>query len=246
MSFSRDSARQTSLSVYRKRKRSESLEILGGPVTKKRVEKKRRVEAKSSQRRYFHSVTAEDSPSKDADGSETSQSSAEGKQKVLPEKTSAVTKTLNPDSDNETTTEAEGQESETQDRVTLTGIDHIKGAAGKSLLEETRSRVMKKVDQMKKSHLAFSVEELGDHPTAVCMKRTKEGTSELRDSHQSSETAKEKPRKSDGQVTVNNSDASTQSCSDVDNLSDSDQPIVQRPPLPKRLPSYIPLTLDED
>lgn len=245
MSFSRDSARRTSFSMYRKRRRSESLEILGGPVIKKRVEKKRReVEPKTSQQRYFHLVSAEDSPNKDADGLETCQFSADGEQKLPEEKMSGVMRTLNSGSDNQATTGAKSQRPE--DKVAETGTDHATGSAGKSLLEETRSRVMKKVDQMKNSHIAFSPDVLPDDTTASYENGNKEGISELRVSHQSSTATKEKPSKSNDQVTVSSSEASTQSCSDAENLSDIDQPRVQRPPLPKRLPSYIPLTLDED
>lgn len=245
VSFSRDSARRTSFSMYRKRRRSESLEILGGPVIKKRVEKKRReVEPKTSQQRYFHLVSAEDSPNKDADGLETCQFSADGEQKLPEEKMSGVMRTLNSGSDNQATTGAKSQRPE--DKVAETGTDHATGSAGKSLLEETRSRVMKKVDQMKNSHIAFSPDVLPDDTTASYENGNKEGISELRVSHQSSTATKEKPSKSNDQVTVSSSEASTQSCSDAENLSDIDQPRVQRPPLPKRLPSYIPLTLDED
>lgn len=243
MSFSRDSVRRTSLSMYRKRRRSESLEILGGPVIKKRVEKRRReVEPKTSQQRYFHLVLSEDSPNKDADGLEACQFSADEEQNLVDGNMSGVTRTLNPGSDNQVTTGAERQSPE--DKAMETSTDY--GSPGKSLLEETRSRVMKKVDQMKKSHMVFSADVLTDDTTTSYENGTKEKRSELRDSHQSSTASKEDPSKSNDQVTVSSSEASAQSCSDAENLSDIDQPRVQRPPLPKRLPSYIPLTMDDE
>lgn len=199
-------------------------------MIKKRVERKKRaVGAKSSQQRYFHLVTTDDSPSKDADGEQM-----------------VHARTVNPDSENQVVAEAEGKELEMQEvKVKDTGSDHANGYAGKSLLEEKRSRMMKKVDQLKKSHLGLSADGVTEDTVASYMTGNK-GTSDLRDSHHPSTVTKDRPRKSNDQVAVNSNEASTQPCSDAEDLSSGDQHRVQRPPLPKRLPSYIPLTMDED
>lgn len=94
---------------------------------------------------------------------------------------------------------------------------------------------MKKVDQMKKSHLAF-----------FCDVTEDTGATEARDSNQASSAAIENPSKFNIAMTENITETSTPPFPDAEVLSNTDETRVQRPPLPKRLPSYIPLTLDED
>ena len=212
VSFSKDSNRRFSLSTYRKRRRSESLEILGGPVIKKRVEKKKQqVKSSSSHQRYFHVMPAEEKEDKDdKNDPENNELNENTKQELLHEDLSQNT------SDSQDNKEDEGPGDRVQKDTNCT--------TSKSDLEQTRSRVMKKIDLIKKSYVGFCSEDPDDNVE-------NSDTSEAN-------TIKEDIDDTDNHITIN--EASAQSCNDTDN-PDSDANRVQRPPLPKRLPSYIPL-----
>lgn len=233
VSFSRDPKRRSSLSIYRKRKRSESLEILGGPVIKKRTEKKRQDVKPSSSRRYFH-VAAEESEDKDNQNVPKN-----SEKKVHHENLSQHTTMTKSSSNNQVSKGGEATKDEVQKDQVLVCDNYSSSHSSKSDFEETRSRVMRKIDKIKKSYQAFSSED----PTENTMNSDKNSNmgdwkDESGYSHQPANTSKEEMSKPDNQKTF--SEVSAQNCNDTEN-PDSDTHRVQRPPLPKRLPSYIPL-----
>ncbi|XP_045121629.1 uncharacterized protein LOC123510484 [Portunus trituberculatus] len=227
VSFSKESNRKYNISIHRKRKRSESHEVLGASVTKKKVEKKKQeVKASSSHQRYFHVMAPEESEVKDTDDApdDREPDNNAGQRLLQEEGSQCVTKTQ---------PEAQGPGVEVQnDKVEF--VSHN----GKSVFEETRSRVMKKIDKIKKSYAACNYEDYNEKPEdSDTGSNVGDCKREPKDSHHADNT-KEKVVKANTHVRIG--EVSAQDSSDTQD-TDSDADRVQRPPLPKRLPSYIPL-----
>lgn len=224
VSFSKGSSRKYNISIHRKRKRSESQEVLGAPVTKKKVEKKKQaVKPSSSHQRYFHVMAPEESEDKDTeDTPDNSEPYYNAGQRVLLEEGSQQT----------TKTQPEAQVPRVEVQKSKVGCDNHDS---KSAFEETRSRVLKRIDKIKKAYSAYNCEDCSENPDDS---DTSSNVGDCKnDSHRADNTER-KIAKSDTHVTVG--EASAQDCSDTQD-TDSDVDRVQRPPLPKRLPSYIPL-----
>ncbi|KAG7164927.1 Zinc finger CCCH domain-containing protein 3-like [Homarus americanus] len=250
--------------LYRKRKRSESTDVLGELKVKRRTEKKFKENAvKVVKQRYFHIPThgEDDDEEKQKTVSECTQSYG-----VKTEEENRETKLLNKQKDN--STPVTSSQSFVACAITLQEkqMPHIHesreeyGKTQGSLfynkssntldLEEIRQRILQKVDKIKYLYSAHkNIVDVQTDPQNYERYNVKKETYLSFDKTDQPSTVgnREEIHKMQGNTKIQNKEKSLLEC--VDNATDtteSDMYRLQRAPLPQRLPSYIPLSMDEE
>lgn len=243
-----DARKHESCLHSRKRKRSER-DVLGGPKVKRKTEKKSRgKKVKSVQPRYFQVIPQTvdtNEPEKlldvpasiDVQDVEKRNSKSTPQEIVIDKGSSLKDCQLYHSNDvtpveNETTVSEGIKEEAVDQQNSMADTNHN----STSNFNEVKQRVLEKIDKMKSFYSTF--EEMNHEEGESA---NKDNTEEIHDIRTVRNTASTLLVDSPGECNNTNVENSPESSMDI--LCEEPSRL-QRPPLPKHLPSYIPLTMD--
>lgn len=240
----------------RKRKKSESRDVLGGPKVKRRRENKSKGNTnKIVQQRYFQVMKLEDNYIEKLEKvSEvnkvdvTDKKSENSEIMPLDNRGSEGAPITNQSSSASSISLQEKVETETQgDRKENGKIQESSAynpSANISGLEETRQRVLQKVDKMKSSYTTYKdIVDVQNYALNFQAIDSKEKVSQFNEINQPRIVGEGEVPDLSVEMNVQNNGSDKEEC-EMD--STNSESCRSRMPLPQRLPSYIPLSLNED
>ncbi|XP_053636023.1 uncharacterized protein ZC3H3 [Cherax quadricarinatus] len=249
-----------SVSEQRKRKLSESRDVLGGPKVKKRiVSKSRENEVKAVKQRYFQAMSLENEDKVEQekvvelnqDYSEKTKNKREEmilnnskNEEALTSKQSITV--CNKNSPMQQMLEMQEVQNECCKKLTL--VSNISGYA--SDLNKTRQRLLQEVDKIKHSysvdkHSLDVINETNKY-SAMNMKKNEDLAFDKTEEVNLIPQKEEIFELSVNTKVQNNKRNTKEHMGSESKLSNNSINILQRPHLPKTLPSYIPLSMNED